>query len=75
MHGRGLQALVLVPLVAVLTWLVVSSADGWADWVVFGAIIVTFLGFALAVAPNIYTRRHRTISREGGGTSRSSSPR
>lgn len=49
-----------------LGFLVVRSADGWADWVVFGVIILTTFGFALAIAPNIYAKRKRTISRSGG---------
>lgn len=74
MRTRAVQAALLVPLILVLGWVVADSADGWADWVVFGVIIVTFLGFAIAVKPAIYARRKRTISREGG-IGRSSPPR
>jgi hypothetical protein len=30
----------------------VSLIDGWAQWVVLGAIVVTTLGFMIAVSPN-----------------------
>jgi hypothetical protein len=46
-----------------LGYLVVWSADGWADWVVFGVIVLTAYGAAVAIAPQIYGRRKRTISR------------
>lgn len=55
----------------VAVYVVVRVADGWADWVVFTGIVLTALGFAIAVAPRLYSRRRRTISRsssEGGGS-------
>lgn len=47
-----------------LGYLVVSNADSWADWVVFGVLVLTTFGFAVAVAPRIYARRERRISRD-----------
>jgi TRAP-type C4-dicarboxylate transport system permease small subunit len=44
-------------------WLVVAEADGWADWVVFAAILVTFLGFAIAAHQRVYEPRKRSITR------------
>ena len=29
-----------------------SLVDGWAQWVVFGAIVLTTIGFMVAVSPN-----------------------
>jgi hypothetical protein len=60
------QGLFLVGVVLGLGYLLVTSADGWADWVVFGVIVVTAYGFAVAVSPRIFARRKRTISRESG---------
>jgi hypothetical protein len=60
------QGLFLVGVVLGLGYLLVTSADGWADWVVFGVIVVTAYGCAVAVSPRIFARRKRTISRESG---------
>jgi len=30
----------------------VSLIDGWAQWVVLGAIVMTTIGFMIAVSPN-----------------------
>jgi O-antigen/teichoic acid export membrane protein len=61
--NRISQAILLVGVAVGLGYLVVSSADGWADWLVFGVIVVTTYGAAVAIAPQIYARRKRTISR------------
>lgn len=66
MRDRAAQGLVLLGVAAGLGYLVINSADGWADWVVFGVIVVTTYGFAVAVSPKLFARRKRTISREGG---------
>ena len=58
------QVLILVGVFIACAYAVISEADGWADWVVFSAIVLTTLGFAIAVRPKIYERRKRTISRE-----------
>jgi len=63
---RATQGLIIVGVAAGLGYLVFSSADGWADWVVFGVIVLTTYGFAVAVSPRIFARRKRTISRESG---------
>lgn len=63
MGNRISQVTLLVGVVVGLGYLVVSSADGWADWVVFGVIVLTTYGAAVAIAPQIYARRKRTISR------------
>jgi hypothetical protein len=63
---RSAQVVFLLGLAAGLGYLVVNSADGWADWVVFGVIVVTAYGFAVAVSPRIFARRKRVISRESG---------
>lgn len=64
MAGRTpVQLAITVGIAAALVWLVVSQADGWADWVVFAAIVLTFLGFAIAAHQRVYAPRKRVISR------------
>ena len=63
MGNRISQVIVLVGIIVGLAYLVTSSADGWADWVVFAVIIITAYGGAVAIAPQIYARRERTITR------------
>lgn len=41
------QGLALVGLVVGLAYLVVRSADSWADWVVFGVLVLTAFRAAL----------------------------
>jgi hypothetical protein len=63
MSERAVPTIIVAVLAIGLGYLVVNSADDWSDWVVLGVIILTAIGFAIAVAPNIYARRKRTISR------------
>lgn len=58
-----MQLAITVGVVAGLAWLVATEADGWADWVVFAAIVLTFLGFAIAAHQRVYAPRERSISR------------
>lgn len=49
MRGAAIaQWLVFLLVLAGLAYLVVYVADGWADWVVFGAIVITAVGGILA---------------------------
>ena len=57
------QALALAGLVAGLGYLVVSSADSWGDWVVFGVVTMTAFGAALAVHHREHPTRKRAFSR------------
>jgi hypothetical protein len=66
-QAKVVQGVILGAALVAAAILVVSNATGWADWVVFGVIVVTTYGFAVAIAPNVYARRKRTISRSGGG--------
>ena len=50
-------------LVLALAYLVISSADSWADWVVFGVLALTALGAAIAVHDRRWISRGRPISR------------
>jgi hypothetical protein len=63
---RLVQILLFAGLVALLAWALLSSVDGWADWVVFGVIALTVLGAAIAIYPRRYTTRKRTFVRHSG---------
>jgi uncharacterized membrane protein YecN with MAPEG domain len=57
------QVMATAGLVAGLAYLVVSSADSWADWVVFAVLVVTAFGAALAVHHREHPTRKRSFSR------------
>ena len=57
------QGVALAGLLAGLGYLVVSSADSWGDWVVFGVLVLTALGAALAVHHREHPARKRAFSR------------
>lgn len=50
--------------IAVIVVAAVLIADSWADWVVFGAFVFTFLGFAVAVNKRQYPTKKRRIARD-----------
>jgi O-antigen/teichoic acid export membrane protein len=50
--ARIIQIMVLATVVVVAVYLVLWSADSWADWVVLGVVVVT----AWAVALGLYAR-------------------
>jgi hypothetical protein len=57
------QGLALAGLVIGLGYLVVSSADSWGDWVVFGVVALTAFGAALAVHHREHPSGRRAFSR------------
>ena len=57
------QVLVFLAIIAALAWAVLSSMDNWADWVVFGVIVLTTIGAAIAIYPRRYPTRKRTFIR------------
>ena len=57
------QVLIFLAIVAALAWAVLSSMDGWADWVVFAVIVLTTIGAAVAIYPRRYPTRKRTFIR------------
>lgn len=62
MQSKGIgQGVVLLLMTAAAVWVVAQSADGWADWVVFGAIVATVYGAAIAVTKREYTTKKRTF--------------
>ena len=62
-RSRVAQTVAMVGLVVGLGYLVVSSADSWGDWVVFGVIALTAFGAALAVHHREHPTRKRSFSR------------
>jgi hypothetical protein len=58
------QALVAVLLLAGLALAASQIADSWADWVVFGALVFTFLGAAAAVHRRQYPTKKRAFTRD-----------
>ncbi len=43
------QTIIVLAVAAGLGYLVMKSADGWADWVVFGVVVCAAIGGAIAV--------------------------
>ena len=62
-RSRVAQAVAMAGLVAGLAYLVVSSADSWGDWVVFGVVAMTAFGAALAVHHREHPTRKRSFTR------------
>ena len=42
----------------------IAIADNWADYVVFGAFVFTFVGFAVAINKRQYPTRKRGFTRD-----------
>ena len=51
-RGAAIYSLIALVIGAILIVGAASVIDGWAQWVVAGAIAATTLGFMLAVSPN-----------------------
>ena len=62
-RATAVQALAFAALLAGLAYLVLSSADSWADWVVFGVIALTAFGGAVAVNRREYPTHKRAFVR------------
>lgn len=61
MRSRSLQGAVLLVALVVAAIIVVSLAKNLADWIVFGVIVMTFFGAAIAIYPRRYTAKRRTF--------------
>ena len=55
------QVIVFLAIVAALAWAVLSNMDNWADWIVFGVIVLTVIGAAIAIYPRRYPTKKRTF--------------
>jgi hypothetical protein len=60
-RSRSLQGAVLLVALVVAAIIVVSLAKNLADWIVFGVIVMTFFGAAIAIYPRRYTAKRRTF--------------
>lgn len=58
-----LQAAAFILLVAALAWAVLSNMSTWGDWVVFGVLVITTVGAAVAIYPRRYPTGKRTFVR------------
>ncbi len=67
MGERLVQGAIVLAVAIAGGYAVLSNVDGWEDYVVMGVLLLTTLGFAIAVAPKVYARRDRTISRSSDG--------
>jgi hypothetical protein len=66
-RGRLLiQILIFAAVAAVLGYALLESVDGWADWVVFGVVVMAALGGAIAVWNRQYPHatEKRTFTRD-----------
>jgi hypothetical protein len=59
-----MQALLVILLAAVLAVAVVNVVEGWADWVVLGAIVVAVIGMMVAVNRRQYPTRKRSFTKD-----------
>ena len=67
MRGRLLvQILIFAVVAAVLGYALIESVDGWADWIVFGVVVMAVLGGALAIWNRQYpaATQKRTFTRD-----------
>ena len=64
MEGRQPVQIALTVLIsAALIYAVVKVATDWSDWVVFGVIVLTAVGAAIAVNQRQYPTRKRAYTR------------
>ena len=68
MGERLIQVAIVLAVAIGAAYVVLTNVDGWEDYVVIGVFAMTMFGFALAVAPKLYARRRRTISRSSEGS-------
>ena len=58
------QLLAAAAFLGVLVAAAMTLSDGWADYVVFAAFFITFLGFAIAVNKRQYPTKKRGFTRD-----------
>ena len=71
LRERPVSVLLFVLAAAALAYAVLKVAEGWADWVVFGVIVLTTLGAARAIYERRYPTRKRAYTRESESRFRS----
>jgi len=62
----AIQIGIFAVVAAVLGYALLESVDGWADWVVFGVVVMAALGGAIAVWNREYpaVSKKRTFTRD-----------
>ena len=63
MRNNPIQATVVVLIGLACIWVVLRVATNWASWVVFGVLVLTGLGAAIAIYPRRYPTRKRAYTR------------
>ena len=66
MGKLAIQMAIFAVVAAGLGYLLLESVDGWADWVVFGVVVMAALGGAIAVWNRQYpaATQKRTFTRD-----------
>ncbi len=66
MGKLAIQIGIFVVVAAVLGYALLESVDGWADWVVFGVVVMAVLGGAIAIWNRQYpaATQKRTFTRD-----------
>lgn len=59
-----MQVAIVVAVALAGAWIVVWSVDDWADWIVLGVIILTVVGFAIAINHRQYPTKKRTFIKD-----------
>jgi hypothetical protein len=64
MEGRQpIQLALTIIICSALIYAVVKVATDWSDWIVFGVIVLTAIGAAIAVNQRQYPTRKRAYTR------------
>ena len=58
------QLLAAAAFLGVLVLAASQIADDWSDWVVFGVVVVTLFGFAVAINKRQYPTKKRGFTRD-----------
>jgi hypothetical protein len=61
MGSRVIRGVILLVALVIAGAIIASLAKNLADWIVFGVIVLTFLGAAIAIYPRQYTAKRRTF--------------
>ena len=66
MGKLAIQIGIFAVVAAVLGYALLESVDGWADWIVFGVVVMAVLGGALAIWNRQYpaATEKRTFTRD-----------
>jgi hypothetical protein len=61
--SRSVQIVIILAALVVAGLIVASLAKNLAGWIVFGVIVLTVIGAAIAIYPRRYTAKRRTFVR------------